>query len=389
MRIGIIAHDLTQASVRGLSRYTAGLVRALAATGSVEIVLFARAPLADCYRDLPGERHIWPGVREVLWEQWDLPRKAAAWRVDILHAPSNRGLCAFAHCPTVVTRHDAIERLFPPDFPGSWRTRLRMRYADAISMRRASVIATVSETSKRDIQSVWGVAPERVVVAGEGIDDRFFAPVATKEINRVRDKYHLAAPYVLYLGGLDKRKDVATLVDAYAAWDRPDVLCVVAGPTRGELQQVRARMSWHGLGESARILGEVEDRDVPGLYAGARCFVYPSRYEGFGLQAIEAMALGVPVIASDAGALPEVVGDAALMFAVGNAAVLTERLAQIFSSPALRSDLIERGRKRAQYFRWTAVAPAYLSLYRGVLDSFPSQPFGRDAGALHARTVTH
>jgi glycosyltransferase involved in cell wall biosynthesis len=366
MKIGIIAHDLTSSSVRGLARYTAGLIRALAATGCVEVVLFARAPLAAAYRSLPGERCVWPGLREVLWEQWDLPRRAAARGVDVIHAPANRGLCAFAACPTVLTRHDAIERLVPPDFPGSFRSRLRMYYADAISIRRAAAVVTVSETSKRDIQAVWGVNGDRVTVAGEGIDDRFFAGVARREVARVSEKYYLAAPYVLYLGGMEQRKDLVTLIDAYAAWGRHDIACVLAGSTRGEPQRVRERVQQHGLDRRVRVLGEVDDHDVAGLYAGAACFVYPSRYEGFGLQAAEAMAVGIPVIVSDGGALPEVVGDGALVFHCGAVSELVQCLDRLFSDRALRDALVARGRQRAERFRWDKVVPGYVSLYRAL-----------------------
>lgn len=367
MKVGIIAHDLTQPAIRGLARYTAGLVKALAATGCIEAVLFARAPLAETYRDLPGERCIWPGSRELLWEQWDLPRKAAARGVEILHAPSNRGLCAFAHCSTVLTRHDAIERLFPPDFPGSRRSRFRTWYSDEISIRRANAVATISETSRRDILATWRLPKERVVVTGEGIDDRFFTPVSDKEIQRVAGKYNLPSAYILYLGGLDKRKEVVTLVEAYANWKRRDVTCVIAGSMRGELQEIRKRIEQHNLNDAVRLLGEVDDDDVPALYTGAACFVYPSRYEGFGLQAIEAMALGVPVLVSTGGSLPEITGDAALVFPVGAADRLASCLEEVSANRSLRESLTERGRARAECFRWHDVIPKYIALYLQLL----------------------
>jgi glycosyltransferase involved in cell wall biosynthesis len=243
-----------------------------------------------------------------------------------------------------------------------------MLYSDEISIRRASAVATVSDTSRRDILATWRVRENRLVVTSEGIDDRFFSQISDKEIQRVAGKYSLTSPYILYLGGLDKRKDVVTLVEAYAAWKRPDVRCVIAGPTRGELAEVKLRIATHGLKEGrVAVLGEVEDQDVPALYASAACFVYPSRYEGFGLQAAEAMAMGVPVIVSNGGALPEVVGDAALVFSIGDTKGLVEHLDQIFADRNLRHSLVERGRRRAECFRWQSVAPAYVSLYRRLI----------------------
>jgi len=156
-----------------------------------------------------------------------------------------------------------------------------------------------------------------------------------------------------------------TLVEAYAACNRPDVRCVIAGSTRGELAGVKRRISAHGLHHGrVALLGEIDDQDVPALYASAACFVYPSRYEGFGLQAIEAMAMGVPVIASDGGALPEVVGDAGLIFPVGDAQALAGRLAMLFDDANLLARLVRRGRTRAEDFRWQKVIPNYLDLYQ-------------------------
>lgn len=366
MKIGILAHDLIQAAVRGLSRYTAGLVRGLAESGAAGIVLFAREPLASSYTTLPGERCIWNGRREVLWEQWDLPRMAALKKVDLIHSPSNRGLCAFSRCPTVLTRHDAIERLFPPDFPGSLRSRFRMFYSDEIAVRRASAVATITATSKRDILSVWKIPENKVYVAGEGIDEKFFRAASSEEVQRIREKYDLKAPYILYLGGMDPRKDVVTLVEAYARWRRRDFVCVLAGSTRGCLNQIEQAIISHGLEGSVRILGEVDDRDVPGLYAASACFVYPSRYEGLGLQAAEAMAMGIPLIVSDGGALPEVAGDSALIFKAGDAEGLRECLERMLDDKNLRESLVARGRSRAEQFKWERVIPRYLSMYRRV-----------------------
>jgi len=377
IKLAVLSDDLTRPEVRGLARYTAGLVRALGESEAVDLVLCARSPLASAYDDLPGERCIWPGRREILWEQWDLPQLVKRKRIDVLHAPSNRGLPAFGGCPTVLTRHDAIERLFPLDFPGSPRSRFRMYYSDEISVRRASRIATVSETSRRDILSVWSLREERVVVAGEGIPDRFFENISDRAVSNVQNKYGLRAPFLLYLGGLDPRKDGTILVEAYAGWRRRDVGCVIAGSTRGHLCHLRETIAKQGLEDSVLILGQVDDEDVPALYRAAACFVYPSRYEGFGLQAVEAMALGVPLIVSDGGALPEVAGDAALIFSAGDQHGLRDCLDRMFADGALRETLVERGKIRAERFRWHRVVPRYISLYRDLLSGGASGPPAR------------
>lgn len=364
MRIGLIGHDLADPVGRGLQRYCAGLARALSACPDVELTLFSRVPPLPRFDDIGARREVWPGGREALWEQLQLPRRAARLGIDVLHAPGNRGLPLVAGCSTVVTRHDEIERLFPPDFPGTVRDRVRTFYADRVAMRTASRIVTVSERSRDDIRTVWRVAPQKVTVCGEGIHECFFAEPSVGDVARVRRRYALAGPYLLYVGGFDRRKQVGTLLDAFFEIDRPDVTLALCGPLRGEGTDIRNRVRAHPLGDRVRVPGAVPDADLPALYAGCQLFVYPSRYEGFGLQAIEAMAAGAPVVSSDGGALPETVGEAGVLFPAGDVSACARAVQALLADADQRERLRRLGRERAQRFRWDRVVTRYLELYR-------------------------
>ena len=231
-------------------------------------------------------------------------------------------------------------------------------------MRTASRVVTVSERSRDDIRAVWRVAPQRVIVGGEGIDDRFFTAVSSDDVASVRRRYALHGPYVLYVGGFDPRKQVGTLLEAFFELDRAEVTLVLCGQLRGEGEAILGRVRAHPLGARVRVPGRVPDGVLPALYAGCELFVYPSRYEGFGLQAIEAMAAGAPVVSSDGGALPETVGEAGVLFPAGDVSACARAVQALLADADRRERLRRLGRERAQRFRWDRVVTRYLELYR-------------------------
>ncbi len=363
LRVALLADAMCDPRPRGLARYTRGLGLALLESGAIDLELVTHAepaggglPPARCSR--------LTARREIVREQLELPRLLARSRADVLHAPANRGLPVWAPCPTVVTRHDVIERVFAPDRRGSRRDRWRMLYADAIAMWRATVVATVSETSRRDIVRQWPGCRRRTLVAGEGVESRFFDPVATAVTERLRQRYRLPRSFVLYVGGFEPRKDVPTLIGALAASGVKDAGLVLAGAVGRWSERVAAAVTSAGIAERTRVLGFVEDAELPALYAAADCVVCPSRYEGFGLPVVEAMAAGTAAIVSDGGALPEVVGDAAPVFPAGDTAALAAAIARVLTDSRYATSLVEQGRRRAQVYRWERVVPRYVGLYR-------------------------
>jgi glycosyltransferase involved in cell wall biosynthesis len=360
----LLADAVLDPRPRGLARYTQGLCDALLESGAVDLELVAHAVprTGGLPRALPLVGL--SARREVIREHVELPRLLARRAISVLHAPANRGLPLWAPCPTVLTRHDVIERLFPPDQPGSWRSRWRQRYADEIAMRRATIVATVSETSRVDIVGQWPGCARRALVVGEGVEARFFAGLATLDRERLGQRYELPRAFVLYVGGFEPRKDVTTLIDAVAACGRPDLGLVLAGSLGRWRQRITAAVDRASIGARVRLLDFVDDADLPSLYAAASCLVCPSRYEGFGLPVVEAMAAGTPVIVSSGGALPELATGAGLIFPVGDVAALAQALERLLTERYSTATLIEEGRRRAEEHRWERVVPRYVSLYR-------------------------
>jgi glycosyltransferase involved in cell wall biosynthesis len=269
------------------------------------------------------------------WEQAVLPlrsRGAAA-----LLCPAN--LAPLAGRRVVVVLHDAA----PLRHPG-WYSRSYALWQHALLpalARRALHVITVSQFSRGELMELLGLAPERITVVPGGVGEGF-----TPQARPARR----ARPYVLCVASQTARKNLAALVPAAQALARDGVDVVVAGGHRPQF----ARES--GLG-ALRLLGHVPDAELPGLYAGAAAFVLPSRYEGFGLPALEAMAAGTPVLAAATGALPETCGGAARLVEPEPEAIRAALLA-LLADDAGRTRLRAAGLKRAAGYTWDRTARA-------------------------------
>ena len=285
------------------------------------------------------------------WEQAVLPAGARAARARIVLSPANLAPLALG-ARNVVVIHDAAA-LRHPEWYGrayvAWQRALLPRLA-----RSAGRVITVSEFSKREIGAVLGADPGRVAVVPNGVDARF-RPDA--DADAARTALNLERPYVLAVGTRIARKNLAALSAAARALADRGVELVSAGSGR---TYMRAEAD-----ADVRALGYVPEDHLPGLYAGASALVMPSLYEGFGLPCLEAMASGTPVVAADRAALPEVCGDAALLFDPDDADALTAALHRALDAPA---ELVERGRERARAYTWERTARGVDAVVGSLLD---------------------
>jgi glycosyltransferase involved in cell wall biosynthesis len=244
-----------------------------------------------------------------------------------------------------------------------------------LSARKATTVLTISESTRRDVIRLFGVAPENVVTTYCGVSDRF-QPAPETDIPAFRERNALPEKFFLYVGTIEPRKNVAGLVRAYARYrrdaDNPLPL-ILAGGRGWKDREVFDLVDQLGLGDNVRFPGFVPSEDLPLWYSAATAFVYPSRYEGFGLPVAEAMACGTPVIATTASSLPEVVGEAGKLVPPEDEESLTSALSQIASDSDLRRRLSLAGRKQAARFRWERMAAETAAVYERLIKS-PSRP---------------
>jgi glycosyltransferase involved in cell wall biosynthesis len=274
-----------------------------------------------------------------LWEQGALPH--ASRDAELLYSPAN--LAPIASQRNVVVIHDVAALRLPESYTRGYVAYQRLLLPRLA--RRAQRVLTVSRFSKEELVGVLGVAPERVRVVPNGVDDRF-SPDADAAAARARDG--LERPYALLVGTLVGRKNAAVLAAAKDRLRAEGVQLVTAGSGRRYMR-----------GDDrppVRALGYVPERLLPGLYAGAVLVVLPSLYEGFGLPCLEAMASGTPVVAADRAALPETCGDAALLVDPADPLAVAEAVHTATTDKALRARLRAAGLARASRFTWTRTA---------------------------------
>lgn len=354
----------------GIGRYVFSLVRALAALEHGHTLLVLHNPALRNTRFDWGElargvelvktsaRPFSPG------EQLQIPALLRRLRADVYHAPYYVMPYAALPCPAVVTLYDVIPRLFQREV--SRRARLLFELLSRLALRAASELIAISESARADIAAAFGVAPERITVTPLAADERF-APRQPAEVQPVLARYGLARPYALCVSSNKPHKNLPALVAAWAKLvERPSAggpQLAIAGhfdPRYPEAQELAQRA---GLGQRVRFLPDVPEDDLAALYAGAELFVLPSRYEGFGLPLLEAMACGVPVVCGGGSSLPEVVGEAALIADVACPQALADALGRVLTDRGLREEMRAAGLRRAAQFSWRRTAELTLAVY--------------------------
>ncbi|MCM2322383.1 MAG: glycosyltransferase family 4 protein [Oligoflexia bacterium] len=372
LRLGFNGRTFSSDRVRGFTRHTVELLKALQVLPDhKDIHLFSDRPMARIHQDaLAALRFHRSRVRPHLaWEQASLPVEMAMHRIEVFHSTTNIGVPIFPVNPVkrVVTVHDLITLdQLERGIPRSWRG-LKARASYEVSWQAtllADAVITVSRYSADQIERRFPQLGERIQVIPNGGDGRF-APGAVDRDLLVR--YGLTERgYLLYVGGFEERKNVRALVRAYrAAFEgRKDAPLLALVGDFSEASEALLRLSQDET--RVRWLGYVPDEELIRLYRGALCSVVPSRDEGFGFQALEAMACGNPVLCSNATSLPEVGGDAVAYFQPDDTEALKALLIRAVSEPEWLRALSEKGLIRARTFTWMRAAEATFAIYRAL-----------------------
>ncbi len=371
MKIGIDARPLMQPHYSGVSEYTFQLLAHLFAHDHANTYTL----YANARKNL--EHHI-PNfaAANVTTHVDHLPNKLLNLSMRCLNAPTldqrvggtdiffcpNVNFAAFSKTSkVVVTVHDLSFLRHPELFD------LKHRLWHSLSaphklLRRADHLIAVSEHTSRDLTELLGIAPEKISVIHEGVHPDFATPPNSQECERVREKYNLPDDYLLFVGTLEPRKNIDSIIAALTPEMPPLVIAGKKGWKYGPIFEAARRTRG-----AVRFLEYVDAADKPALYAQARIFVWPSLYEGFGLPILEAQAMGVPVITGAHSSLLEVAGDAALLVNPDHIHEIQSALTQLLADATLRDSLVSKGYANVKRFSWERAAQQTLQVFEHLI----------------------
>ena len=364
MRIGIDARKLHDF---GIGTYIRNLLRQLARLDTrTDFVVLCRPE--DCAA-VAATGDNFRAVAETagnysIAEQIAIPLALKREGVTLFHAP-HYVLPPLVRCRSVVTIHDCIHLMFPQYLPN----RAALAYARIsinLAARRATRVLTVSESSKRDILRFVDTQPEKIDVIYNAYDERFGMAPREEDVARVRERYQLHDPFVLYAGNVKPHKNVERLIEAFHLVRKrglDQVKLVLIGDEISRYAALRRAVHQYQLHKYVRFVGYLPEDTLAVMYRLAGVFVFPSLYEGFGLPPLEAMASGTPVVTSNVSSLPEVAGDAAVLVDPYSPEAIADGIYRVLTDEDLRDQLRVKGPLRAQQFSWAQSVGRIREIY--------------------------
>ncbi|MFN8595227.1 MAG: glycosyltransferase family 1 protein [Anaerolineae bacterium] len=351
MRIAIDTQS-TLGRKTGIGLYTAYLLQALRDI----------APEHDYVTIDQGREAVMRLDRRLRWQQFEVPRRARIHHATVLHVPGFDAPC-WKTAPVVLTVHDLIGMLFPENLPPI--ARFYWSKWLPFSVRWADRIVADSEHTRQDIVRLLHIPADRISVVPLAAGPHYQPITSLDELQRVRQKYQLPLQFVLFVSTLEPRKGIDTLLEAVAraAQQAPELKLVITGKRGWYTERLFAQVVQLGLKERIIFTDYVPDDDLPALYGCATALVFPSRYEGFGLTVLEAMACGTPVICSNASSLPEVAGNAAWLLPPDRSGDWAQALLRLLADDPLRQQLRTQGLRRAAQFSWATTGRQMLTIY--------------------------
>lgn len=362
MKIGIDATVLTR-ELTGVGIYTARLIKALCeAIDEEQILLFAHKDLVP---EIPEGDNLTiikqyaPNFHIFL--QTILPFLINKRDVDVFHGP-NFYLPLLGNTPKVVTIHDLSAQLFPDQH--SLKHRLSQKMLKP-SLKAADKVIAVSKSTSRDLVEHGYAERAKIEVVHNGVDPEY-TPQRKGKVESIKEKYALPDRFILFVGTLEPRKNVISLIEAFRELvsEGREMKLVLAGGKGWGYKEIYRRVEDLDLEERVIFTGYVPSDDLPALYSAAEIFCYPSLYEGFGLPPLEAARCKTPVVTSRRSSLPEIIGDGGLLVDPSQPTEIAQALLRILEDHGLRKELVEKGKRRAEQFTWKRCARKTLEIYK-------------------------
>jgi glycosyltransferase involved in cell wall biosynthesis len=376
LRIGLYIPHISPRPA-GMGRYTNEISSSLAGPHD-SVILFTQSKDRDGASaeqrrvgwSLPGKPGSSPALRRASRLAWLSSRIEAELRkadADVLLSPSQEGPVRRISTPSCLVVHDLTLLKHPTGRKRLDRIQARVLLPRMLEV--ADAVVAVSESTRNDIVELFDYPAEGIHVVYEGVDGSIFFPRESAEVNDVLRRCGITRPYILYSGTLAAHKNVEAVLEALRRLPS-ELTLVISGVTdRQGLDSLREAVQRMGLGDRVRHAGYLAIDDLARLMTGAAAFVFPSRYEGFGLAPVEAMACGAPVLASNAGSLPEVLGDAGSLLSPDDSdawAAAIHRLLRSSTESARQRDL---SRRRAHLFNWSRTRAELLSVLGEIADA--------------------
>jgi glycosyltransferase involved in cell wall biosynthesis len=397
MRIGIDGSCL--ANRRGFGRFARQMVEALAKSGSAhEFVVFVDRPsLANV--NIPNE------METIVVEVKEAPSKAASAsgrrrvsdmlamgravskaRLDLIYFPASYSFFPVWNAgKVVVTMHDTLALAHPEWVFPNGKGQLAWKVKEQAAASWADRIVTVSETARRDLVAWFRLPEARVKIVSEGPDAVFSPEDAGPTSDAVLLSYDIipGSRYLLYVGGLSPHKNLLRMIEAFAIANPSDTRLILVGDIgdvfHTHVPELREAVARFILEDRVQFTGFVPDDDLAHLYRRAYALVQPSLMEGFGLPPVEAMACGTPVLSSNAGSLPEVVGEAGRFFNPTDIKAMADAMVELLDHPSERDRLAGLALQRASRFTWTSAARSLLECFEEVAAGPISHSLARTA----------
>jgi glycosyltransferase involved in cell wall biosynthesis len=373
-----IAIDIRRMYDFGLATYIRNVVRTLGRIDAVnEYFLLGAAPRFEQLGVLPENFHLLPlqNPETTFANYIEMHRVISAKKVDLIHVPHTFWRPLITKAPFVITVHDLLDYMYRARTNNGMR-RVMHSYMTRQVMEHAARVFAVSNFTKRDVGRYFNVPTTKIEVVYNALDENFLRGHSTAaEQAMIRGRYQVDSPFLLYAGRISPHKNVARIIEAFSALKGelakdgayPDLKLIIIGDEVSKNPDIRRAVIRSGMQHDVRFLGYVSIEALRVFFDMAKVFVFPSLYEGFGLPPLEAMAHGTPVVASNTSALPEVVGNAAVMVNPENVFEISRALHRVLTDQCLRERMKLAGIEQAQRFSWDASVKRMVKVYEQVV----------------------